>query len=78
MNLYQSFHGIFGIIQVYTEVRNGKTYTVVKHSGVGISEENIEHIQDKDQWFTTSGTSNEAGTGFGINACRHFLEDNGG
>ncbi|TLX69811.1 sensor histidine kinase, partial [Labilibacter sediminis] len=26
----------------------------------------------------TSGTSNEAGTGFGINACRHFLEDNGG
>ncbi|TLX75962.1 HAMP domain-containing histidine kinase, partial [Labilibacter sediminis] len=80
-NLYHNalkFTNENGVIQVYTEIRKGKTYTVVKDSGVGISEENIEHILDMDQWFTTSGTSNEAGTGFGINACRHFLEDNGG
>ncbi|MEO0404137.1 MAG: ATP-binding protein, partial [Bacteroidota bacterium] len=46
-------------------------------TGVGISEANVKKLF-KDEDFTTSGTSNEAGTGLGLTICKQLVELNNG
>ena len=49
----------------------------VQDTGVGISKEAIQKIQESN-FYTTKGTSSEAGTGLGLMLCREFLQKNGG
>jgi signal transduction histidine kinase len=49
----------------------------VQDTGVGISPEALEKIQ-QNIYYTTQGTSSEAGTGLGLMLCREFLSRSGG
>lgn len=48
--------------------------TIIKDTGVGISKENIAKILESKELFTSKGTANEIGTGFGTNMCLHYLK----
>jgi two-component system sensor histidine kinase/response regulator len=49
----------------------------VRDSGVGISIEQLQKIND-NSFYSTNGTSSESGTGLGLSLCREFLLRNGG
>lgn len=49
----------------------------VKDTGTGIPHEHLPKLFG-DDFFTTKGTSNEAGTGLGLILCKEFLKKNGG
>jgi len=48
----------------------------VKDSGVGISNDIMMKLNNKD-FYTTKGTASESGTGLGLMLCKEFLERNG-
>jgi PAS domain S-box-containing protein len=47
-------------------------------SGIGISQENVNKLFRIDEYFSTSGTAGEGGTGLGLIICREFVEKNKG
>jgi signal transduction histidine kinase len=49
----------------------------VKDNGIGMSSETLQLI-NANNFFTSKGTSNEAGTGLGLMLCKEFLAKNGG
>jgi signal transduction histidine kinase len=49
----------------------------VQDTGVGISKEAIQKINESN-FYTTKGTSSESGTGLGLMLCKEFLHKNGG
>jgi len=60
-------------------VSDGKTAEIsVSDTGVGISKENINRLFRSDETFSTSGTRNEKGVGFGLMLCKEFAEKNRG
>ena len=48
----------------------------VKDSGVGINNDDMLKINNKD-FYTSKGTASESGTGLGLMLCKEFLEKNG-
>ena len=50
----------------------------IEDNGVGISDENMVKLFKIGENFTTSGTSNEEGTGLGLILCKEFMENSGG
>lgn len=49
----------------------------VRDSGVGISIEQMQKIND-NSFYSTNGTASESGTGLGLSLCKEFLARNGG
>ena len=49
----------------------------VKDTGKGMSAEDIKKIRENN-FYTTSGTASESGTGLGLMLCKEFLSKNGG
>jgi signal transduction histidine kinase len=49
----------------------------VRDTGMGISSENLEKIRESN-FYSTKGTSGEAGTGLGLMLCKEFIVRNGG
>ncbi|WP_158975407.1 sensor histidine kinase KdpD [Cellulophaga sp. L1A9] len=72
------FTGIQGRIHVETSSLNGEIHIIIKDNGVGISEEEIHKILNGSNWYTTKGTSEENGSGFGLRSCFYYLEKNNG
>ena len=54
------------------------TYIIIKDSGKGISEHDIEQLYKNKHIKSTRGTENEKGTGLGLSICMRFIEINGG
>jgi signal transduction histidine kinase len=50
----------------------------VADTGIGIAEQNIEKLFRIDEYFSTSGTAGEGGTGLGLIICKEFIEKNKG
>jgi len=50
----------------------------VKDQGVGMSEKQVKQLFKIDSIFTSEGTANETGTGFGLMLSKEFVEMNGG
>lgn len=50
----------------------------ISDTGIGISEDNIKKLFKIDEYFSTSGTAGESGTGLGLIICREFIEKNQG
>ncbi len=62
-----------GEIVIYSQIKDNKILVIVKDNGVGIAKEYQNRIFG-DIKFTTSGTNNEKGTGFGLSMCRDFVK----
>ncbi|MNY69205.1 Sensor histidine kinase YycG [compost metagenome] len=59
--------------------KNPETTVIsVTDNGVGISAQDIDKIFDKAQLFSSIGTNEEKGTGFGLKLCQEFVEKHGG
>lgn len=59
--------------------QNGDMITVmVMDNGIGISKDNLGKLFRIDEHFSTSGTSNEIGTGLGLILCKELIEKNNG
>lgn len=50
----------------------------IKDHGVGMSEEVLKNIFDREKSISTRGTGNEAGSGIGLGLCRDFVQKHGG
>ncbi len=66
-----------GIIEISSRIDNNMLYITVKDSGIGMSREAIEKVNAK-QYYNTTGTSYEKGSGFGLMLCRDLIAKNGG
>ncbi|HYX08524.1 MAG TPA: DUF3365 domain-containing protein [Bacteroidales bacterium] len=67
-----------GHVIIRAERQRKETIFSVEDTGVGIEKENLEHIWEISKKFISSGTANEAGTGFGLVLCKEFVERHGG
>ncbi|AIZ41328.1 sensor histidine kinase [Cellulophaga baltica] len=67
-----------GEIHVETKAHNGEIHITIKDNGVGITEKEIDKILNGSNWYTTKGTSQENGSGFGLRTCFYYLEKNNG
>jgi PAS domain S-box-containing protein len=67
-----------GRIDIYAE-KNHKNVTItVSDNGIGIETEAIKKMFDVSQFYSTTGTANEKGTGLGLLLCKEFVEKHGG
>ena len=64
---------IIGAIQ---KIKTCEIY--VKDNGMGMSEDIISKLFEKDSNHTTYGTNNEKGTGLGLSLCKEMVEKNNG
>jgi len=67
-----------GIIQVRIEREIQYNKVTIKDSGVGFDEKTANKIFDTKNFYTTSGTNNEVGSGLGLLLSKEFVELNGG
>jgi PAS domain S-box-containing protein len=67
-----------GQIIIETKRIESRVEISVKDTGIGIKEEKIDKLFKLDQFQTTTGTSNETGTGLGLIISKEFTEANGG
>ena len=67
-----------GQIKIAADENENSITVMVMDNGIGISKPNIEKLFRIDEHFTTSGTSNELGTGLGLILCKELIEKNNG
>jgi PAS domain S-box-containing protein len=67
-----------GHIEISTNLKGNDLETTIKDSGVGIDKNRVEKLFKLEAINTTTGTSNEKGTGFGLLICKEFVEKHGG
>ncbi len=67
-----------GIIEITTTETDGKIKIAITDNGVGINEDSLEKLFRIDSYYSTAGTSGEAGTGLGLIICQEFIKKNGG
>lgn len=67
-----------GIISVGCRVNGKVAELYVTDTGIGIPVEDQDRLFKIEKQFSTEGTSNEKGTGFGLLLCKEFIEKNGG
>ncbi len=67
-----------GKIMISAEQRNSGVLFSVSDNGIGIEPESLVKLFDISQFYTTTGTANEKGTGLGLLLCKDFVEKHGG
>lgn len=67
-----------GSIWIRTKRTENSLRIEIVDSGVGMSEDAIKKIFDKNEHYTTYGTDNEQGTGLGLMIVKEFVEKNNG
>ena len=72
------FNNPGGKIDLNSETVNGELIFCIADNGVGIEPERLIKLLDFSHTQTTSGTSNETGTGLGLLLCKDFVEKHGG
>lgn len=73
------FTGMNGLITIKCKDYNKNQCIIsIADTGIGISEENIQKLYKIDEYFSTTGTSGETGTGLGLIICKEFIEKNHG
>ena len=65
-------------VYISIAVKEGFAKVSVKDTGVGIPHDHKSQLFKGKSFFTTSGTSNEKGTGLGLALCKDLVEVNGG
>jgi len=72
------FSNAGGVIILNAEKGLKSTIVSVIDNGIGISEQDIKKLFRLDIHFSTSGTSEELGSGLGLILCREFVEKHSG
>jgi len=67
-----------GAISLRSEPSGDHLIVYVEDNGVGMSEDVIRKIFEKNEHYTSLGTGNEKGTGFGLVMIKEFVEQNRG
>lgn len=67
-----------GMVQVSASRIKKSLRIKVSDTGIGIAEEDMEKVLDKDTLFTTKGIHGEKGTGLGISICAEIIRAHGG
>ncbi|MCB2194632.1 MAG: tetratricopeptide repeat protein [Bacteroidetes bacterium] len=67
-----------GNVNVTVGLESNYTKIAIADSGVGFDQETANKILDPQNFYTTSGTNNEAGSGLGLLLSKEFVEINGG
>jgi signal transduction histidine kinase len=68
----------FGKVNVSTILNGNVVIILVKDSGIGISDDNINKLFRIDTDYTRPGTDKEQGTGLGLKLSKEFVEKLGG
>ncbi|WP_139957641.1 sensor histidine kinase [Flavicella sediminum] len=63
-----------GHIYFYTQKTEKEIRISIEDNGIGISDAHLDTITKSKEWFSTQGTNNEVGTGFGIKTSIQYLE----
>jgi signal transduction histidine kinase len=66
-----------GEIQLSSYQDEEFAYIIVKDSGIGMSKSALEKVNAK-QYYSSKGTSNEKGSGFGLILCRDLIKRHNG
>ncbi len=67
-----------GRIHIYGKESNFGVEVTISDNGIGMSQEAINKIFNENQHYTSTGTSNEQGTGLGLMLVKDFLKKNNG
>ena len=67
-----------GMINISADQNDSMITVMIMDNGIGISSVNIEKLFRIDKHFSTTGTSNEIGTGLGLILCKELIEKNNG
>ena len=67
-----------GKIVVYSDAKDAYDQIIISDTGVGMTEETIETLLEKDKIITTIGTNCEKGSGLGFRLIKEFMEKTGG
>jgi len=67
-----------GQINVYAEKNHKNAIITVSDNGIGIEKEVIPKLWETYTNYSTIGTNNEKGTGFGLTLCKELIEKHGG
>ncbi|PWJ43797.1 sensor histidine kinase [Sediminitomix flava] len=67
-----------GEVFIYSYAKDDQILLAIQDNGVGIAKEYQDRIFKIDQKFTTKGTRDEKGSGFGLVLCKEFMEKNKG
>ncbi len=66
-----------GEVSINHKTENGHVSVIVSDTGVGIAPHHLKEIME-GKFFSTYGTHNEKGSGFGLMLCREFVRLNNG
>ena len=67
-----------GTIIVSCKPEKDQILIKIEDNGIGISPEDLERLFKIDQYYSTTGTEGETGTGLGLIICKEFVEKNKG
>lgn len=63
-----------GAIAIIVKTSQNKARILIKDSGIGLTQKQIDKINDRHTIYSTHGTNTEKGTGLGLKVCTDFLE----
>jgi signal transduction histidine kinase len=67
-----------GKVDIFARESGKEIQVSIADTGIGISQENLSKLFQKQEHSATLGTQNEKGTGLGLSLCKEFVEANGG
>lgn len=67
-----------GRVQIDLKENENDYEIVVSDNGIGMSQEQLEHLFKIGEYVSTVGTANEKGSGLGLILCKEFVEKNQG
>lgn len=67
-----------GTVYVMAKHVNEQWQISIRDEGVGISEDNLTKVLDKEMFYSSRGTQQEKGIGIGLSLCQEFVQKHGG
>jgi DNA-binding response OmpR family regulator len=67
-----------GVVRITSGTKEGYTTLSIQDNGIGMSDEQLQHLFCIDKMFTTNGTAGEKGTGLGLIITKEFIQVNNG
>ena len=67
-----------GHISISSRIHDHYVQIIIEDTGIGIPKQHLENMFNPANHYTTHGTTNEKGTGLGLQLCKEYLEKNNG